>query len=111
VLRKICGAKEFAVMGGLEGLRNGELSDLCCSPNIIRVMKSRGMGWVGYVACGGKRNACGLGNPKERDRLEDVGIDVRIKGLRCEGMDWISVARNRDKWRAALKTVMNFHFS
>jgi hypothetical protein len=59
------------------------------------------------VASGGKRNACGLGNQKDGDRLEDVSIDVRIKGLRCKCRDWISVARNRDKWRAAsLKTVM-----
>jgi len=33
---------------------------------------------AGYVACGGKRSACGLGNLKETDRLEDVSIDVRI---------------------------------
>jgi hypothetical protein len=87
------------------------IHDLCSSPYIIGLIKSRRMRWAGYVACGGKRNACGLGNPKERDRLEDVSSDVRIKGLRCKGMDWISVAPNRDKWRAALKIVMNFHFS
>jgi hypothetical protein len=62
------------------------------------------------VASGGKRNACGLGNPKDGDRLEDVSIDVRIKGLRCKCMDWISVARNRDKWRAALKTSVLWFF-
>jgi hypothetical protein len=28
-----------------------ELNDLYCSPNIVRVIKSRRMGWVGHVAC------------------------------------------------------------
>jgi hypothetical protein len=78
VLRKIYGAKEFAVTGVWKELHNGELHDLCFSPNIIRVIKSRGIRCAGYVACGGKRNACGLGNLKERDRLEDLSIDVRI---------------------------------
>jgi hypothetical protein len=31
-------------------LHNEELNDLYCSPNIVRVMKSRRMRWVGHVA-------------------------------------------------------------
>ena len=31
-------------------LHNEELSDLYCSPNIVRVIKSRRMRWVGHVA-------------------------------------------------------------
>jgi hypothetical protein len=70
VLRKICGAREFAVTGGVwKELHNGELHDLCSSPNIIRVIKSRGMGWTVYVACGGKRNACGVGELEEKRPL------------------------------------------
>ena len=29
---------------------NEELHDLYCSPNVIRVIRSRRMGWVGHVA-------------------------------------------------------------
>jgi hypothetical protein len=31
-------------------LHNEELNDLYCSPNILRVMKSRRMRWAGHVA-------------------------------------------------------------
>ena len=36
-------------------LHNEELNDLCCSPDIIRVIKSRTMRWVGHVARMGER--------------------------------------------------------
>jgi CII-binding regulator of phage lambda lysogenization HflD len=39
VLRKEFGPKKEDLRGGLEKLYN-ELHNLCCSPNIIRVMKS-----------------------------------------------------------------------
>jgi len=28
----------------------------------------------------------------------------------CEGMDWIDVAQERDKWRALVNVVMNLRF-
>ena len=34
-------------------LHNGELNDLYCSPNIVRVTKSR-MRWARHVACAGE---------------------------------------------------------
>jgi len=36
--------------GGLEEIANEELNDLYCSPNIVRVIKSRRMRWAGHVA-------------------------------------------------------------
>jgi hypothetical protein len=36
-------------------LNNEELNDRHSSPNIVRVIKSRRMRWVGYVACMGER--------------------------------------------------------
>jgi len=36
-------------------LHNEELNDLYCSPNIVRVIKSRRLRWVGSVARMGER--------------------------------------------------------
>ena len=36
-------------------LYNEELNDLYCSPNIVRVIKSRRMRWAGHVASMGER--------------------------------------------------------
>jgi len=36
-------------------LHNEELNDLYSSPNILRMIKSRRMGWAGHVARMGKR--------------------------------------------------------
>ena len=41
---------------------NEELNDLYCSPNIVRVIKSRRMRWAGHVArLGEERGVWGLG--------------------------------------------------
>jgi hypothetical protein len=53
------------------------------------------------------------GNLRERDHLEDPGIDVRII-LRLVfrkwvgGMNWIGLAQDRDRWRSLVNAVMNF---
>jgi hypothetical protein len=49
VLRRIFVPKR-EVVGGWKGLHE-ELHNLYASPNNIRVIKSRRMRWVGYVAC------------------------------------------------------------
>jgi len=45
-----------------------------------------------------------LGRP--RSRWED-NIKIDLKEVRCEGMDWIDMAQNRDGWRALVNAVMN----
>ena len=50
VLRRIFGPKRDGVTGEWRKLRNEELNDLYCSPNIVRVIKSRRMRWAGHVA-------------------------------------------------------------
>jgi hypothetical protein len=49
VLRRIFGPKEEEVAGGWRRLHNEELHNLYTSPNIIRVIKSRGVRWAGHV--------------------------------------------------------------
>jgi hypothetical protein len=44
-------------MGAWRKLHHKELHDLCSSPSIIRIIKSRRMRWAGHVARMGKRNA------------------------------------------------------
>ena len=50
VLRRIFGPRRDVVTGEWRRLHNEELNDLYCSPNIVRVIKSRRMGWAGHVA-------------------------------------------------------------
>jgi len=50
VLRRIFGARRDEVTEEWRRLHNKELNDLYSSPNIVRVIKSRRMGWVGHVA-------------------------------------------------------------
>ena len=55
VLRRIFGPKRDEVTREWRKLHNEELNDLYCSPNIVRVIKSRKIGWVGHVARMGER--------------------------------------------------------
>jgi hypothetical protein len=58
-------------------LHNDKLHSLYSSPNIVRVIKSRRMRWVGHVACMGRGEVFTgfwFGGPKVRDHWEDLGI-------------------------------------
>jgi hypothetical protein len=88
------------VTGEWRKLHNEELNDLYCSPNIVRVIRSRIMGWASHVARmwvrrvayrvlvgkpGGKRP---LGRP--RCRWEDNGkVDLQEVGCGAwTGLIW-----------------------
>ena len=53
------------------------------------------------------------GNLRERDHLDDPGVDGRIilrwivRKWHWVGMDWIELDQDRDRWRALLNAVMN----
>jgi hypothetical protein len=55
------------------------------------------------------------GNTKERYHLEDPGTDGRIilKWIFrkfCEGMTWIDLTQDRDRFRPIVNAVMNLRF-
>ena len=55
LLRTIFGPNRNEVTGEWRKLHNEELNDLYSSQNIIRVIKSRRMGWAGHVPRMGER--------------------------------------------------------
>jgi len=50
MVRRIFGPKRDEVTGEWRKLHNEELNDLFCSPNTVRVNKSRRKRWAGHVA-------------------------------------------------------------
>jgi hypothetical protein len=85
--------------------------------SIIRVIKSRTMTWAGHIArMGEKRNAYRilvgkpegkrpLGRPTRR-WVDNIKMDLTEIGW--DGMDWIDLAQNRDRWRALMNMAKKF---
>jgi len=98
VLRRLFGPKRDEVTGEWRKLHNEELNDMYCSPNIVRVIKSRRMRWAGHVARVGKKKGgyrVLMGKPegkrprgRPRRRWED-NIKMDLQEVGCGVMDWI----------------------
>jgi hypothetical protein len=81
VLRRIFGPNRDKVIGEWKKLHNEELTDLCWSPKIVRVIKSRKMIWVRHVARMGEGEDCTgfwWGNLRERDHWGNPDVDERL---------------------------------
>jgi hypothetical protein len=103
VLRRIFGPKRDEVTGEWRKLHNEELHNLYSSPDIIRQIKSRRMGWAGHVArmeeerklyrvfVGKPEGKRPLGRPRRiwedwiRMYLKETGLGVWI------GIDWLRI--------------------
>ena len=115
VLKRIFLPKRDKMTGEWRKLHKPELNDLYCSPIVVQVIKLRRMRLAGHVARMGraeKYTGFLWGNRKERDHLEDLGIDGRIK-LRWIFKKWDVRAWTGSIWlrigtgRALVNAVMN----
>jgi hypothetical protein len=120
VLRRIFGPKRDEVKGEWRRLHNKELYALSSSPNVIRVIKSRRLRWAGHVARTGERRGAYralMGKPEGRRPLErprcrwEDNIKMGLREVGWGGMDWISLAQDRDRWRSLVNAVMNLRVS
>jgi hypothetical protein len=115
VLRRIIGPRRDETVEWRK-LHNEKLRDLFSSPSIIRMIKSRRMKWAGHVArMGENRNAYRLlvekpegkrplGRPRRR-WVDNIRMDLGEAGWSY--VEWIGLAKDRNRWRALVNLVMN----
>ena len=87
------------------------------SPDIIRVIKSQRLRWVEHTArieerrviyrvlVGKPEGRRPLGRPRRR---WENNIKMNLRDAGWKGIDWIDLARVRDRWRAVVNILMNF---
>ena len=115
-MRRLFGPKRNEVRGEWRKLHNEELSDPYSSSNIVWVIKSTRIRWVGHVArilegiivymdlVGKPAGRRPLGGPR---RTWEDNIKMDLKEVWFGGMDWIELVQDRDRWRSLVNAVMD----
>jgi hypothetical protein len=104
------------VTGKWRKLHNEELRDLYSSPSIFRIIKSTRTRWADHVSrIGETRNVDRLlvGNPEAKSPLgrprhrwvDNIRMDLEEVGW--GNVDWIGLAKDRNRWRALVNSVLN----
>jgi len=108
------------VTGEWMRVHNEELNDFYCSPNIVRVIKSRRMRWAGHVARMGEKKGVYrflVGKPEgkrplgrsRRRWVDNIRMDLQEVGWGIWTGFWL--AQDRDRWRTLVSAVMNLRGS
>jgi hypothetical protein len=104
VLKRIVGTKREEVAGGCRTLHKEELHNMYASPNIIMVIKSRGMGWVRHVAgmrCVRNAYSTLVVKPEGKRPLRRIkhtregNIRMNLGETGWQYVDWIQLAQDR----------------
>jgi hypothetical protein len=65
------------------------------------------MRWVGHVAqMGEERKVYKRPFGRPRRRWEDE-LRIDLRGIGWEGVDWIRLTQDRDRWGAVVNSIMN----
>jgi hypothetical protein len=103
-VRKLFGPRKDEIPAEWKGLYNEKLYDLYCSPNVIRVIKSRRMRLATHVGETEVYKGFWWINLRKRGHLEDQVVDGRVilkwilKKWKRGGREWCGLAQNRDRW-------------